>query len=457
MDIADSSLWREIQAIVNSGAKDVHHTWDITIYAGTEVIKPFKLMSIDYNRDYLNNYTDYILLNVKMPLGTFARRLYPNLDNLEIEIKRVTIGETSDATNLDDPTQAERYTAVIIDTGNPIVENAIGSTTNEEDLNRIDVPTVEFQLFNKALEQIRVLPAGGIYRNMTGEAVVKAVLTKYSQMAVVDGQRQVNGVQMVEAANQTKRSVIDLPQNLKMVDVPHHVHYYCGGLYAAGLGYYLQDDYWYVFPAYDNTRFNDGDPTLTIINIPEHRLPGIERTYRKDGDNLVILATGQSKFRDIRNTAQLNQGNGARFADAEKIMDSFVTVKDNKAIAARAQNNTEIISDKRPNNINLVTDGRNRITANPFVEYSALAARQGSGINVVWENADHTLLYPGMPTKYTYLDGDDIQELYGVLLGAHQYISLREPGMTSQRYVNIMTLSVFVKPLAPETDDTPST
>jgi hypothetical protein len=451
MDIENTSLWREVESIIQAGDKPVHQVWGITIFAGDEEIKPFKIVSIDINRDYLNNFTDYALVDVRIPLGTYAKRLYPNMNNVEIELKRLNIGETSDTVDLDEATQVERYTAVMIDTGNPIVESAIGNISSEEDLNRMDIPTVKFQLLNKSLEQIRVTPVGGIYRNMTGEDVVKAVLTKSSKSVDVDEERKVKGVSMIPASNQKKRDAIILPHNLQLVEVPHHVHYHCGGLYSAGLGYYLQDDHWYVFPVYDNTRFNDGDPTLTIINVPPNRLPGIERTYRKDGDNLVVLATGDAKFRDLSNLAQLNAGNGVRFADASKMMQDFVTVKGNKAQAARAKNNTEIVGDKRPNNVNYVTTALRGINANPYVEYSALTARQGSGINLVWENADHTLIHPGMPARVMYLDGDEVKELYGVLQGAHLYASMREVGVTSERFVNHMTLSVFVKPL----DDVP--
>jgi hypothetical protein len=447
MDIENSSLWREVQAVIQSGTKTVHHMWDITIYAGTETIKPFKLMSIDVDRDYLHNYLDYMLIDVYIPLGTYAKRLYPNANNVEIELKRIVIGESSDFVSLDDQVQMERYAAVMIDTGNPIVANSIGTITAEEDLNRIDILSVKFQLFNKALEQIRAIPAGGIYRNMTGEDVVKAALIKTAQVVKVDATRAINSVQMVPASNRKKREHVIVPHNVKAVDIPHHVHYHCGGLYSAGLGYYLQDDKWYVFPVYDTTRFQSGDPTLTIINIPPHRLPAIERTYRKDGDNLVVLATGQVNMRELRNIAQMNHGNGVRFADADQLIDGFVTVKNNKAVAARAKTNTEIISEQRPNDINYVTQGRRNINANPFVEYSALAARQGSGMSLVWENADPALLYPGMPTKVLYLDGDTIQELTGVLQGAHWYTSLRDPGITAQRFSSHMTLNVFVTPV----------
>jgi hypothetical protein len=433
MDIENSSLWREVQSVLGGGSKPVHQTWAVRIFAGGDTIIPFKIVSVDIDRDYLNNYTDFILVDVRVPLGTYAKRLYPHLANVEIELKRVNIGETSDAAQLNDAVEVERYTAIMIDTGNPIIENGVGNTTSEEDLNRIEILTVKFQLLNKVLEQIRVIPVGGIRRNMTGEDVVKSVLTQ--------------GVRMVPASNQQKRSAVILPHNLEMVNVPHHVHYHCGGLYNSGLGYYLQDDYWHVFPAFDNTRFNEGGTTLTIINLPPRRLPGVERTYRKDGDNLVVLATGDSNFRDVSNTMQLNAGNGVRFADATSLLDSFATVANNKAQAARGRSNTEIITDKRPNGINYTPTAARSINANPYVEYSALAARQGSGINLVWENADHTLLYPGMPVRVMYLDGAEIKELYGVLLGAHLYASLRDVGVTSERFVNNLTLSVFVKPM----------
>jgi hypothetical protein len=447
MDIENSSLWREVQAIVRTGSKTVHHVWDITIYAGEETIKPFKLLSIDIDRDYLHNFTDYMLLDVMIPLGTYAKRLYPNANNVEIELKRVAIGETSDAVEMDTPPQVERYAAVMIDTGNPIVANNIGIITSEEDLNRIDIPTVRFQLLNKALEQFRTISAGGIRRNMTGEDVVKAVLLETAQKVQVDSSRAITGVKMVPASNRKKREHVIIPHKVKAVDIPHHVHYHCGGLYAAGLGYYLQDTQWYVFPSHDTTRFQDGDPTLTIVNIPPHRLPGIERTYRKDGDNLVVLATGQVNIRELRNLAQLNRGNGVRFADADQLLESFVTVKDNKAIATRSKANTEIITEERPNGINYVTAGLRNINANPFVEFSALAARQGSGMSLVWENADPELIYPGMPVKVMYLDGDEVAEVMGVLQGAHWYTHLRDPGVTAQRFTSTMALNVFVTPV----------
>jgi hypothetical protein len=202
-----------------------------------------------------------------------------------------------------------------------------------------------------------------------------------------------------------------------------------------------------VYPCFDVTRFNDTSHKLTIINIPDNHFPGLERTYKLTGDNLVILSTGKVKFRDNSNVAQLNKGNGTRFADATKIFDNFSTTKDNKTVASRGSNNSETIGQARPNGQNFVPLGIKKITANPYIEYSALAARQGSLITMVWENANRSLLYPGMPVKIMYLDNDSIKTLYGVLLNVHSFVHTKEPGMTGIRYIVNTTLGVFVKPL----------
>lgn len=450
MNIEDSSLWNEISDIFEGGELPVHGTWDVTIFNGQDDdgIVPLKILAVEFNQDFLNNYTDAISVELIIPLGTYAKRVYPYQDVLEIELTRHPIGEADDSIDADTPQQSERYSAVLIpDKSNPVIQGDVGEISSEEDLNRMDIPKLTFQLVNKSVEQIRAIAVGGVYRDCTGESVVKHVLTQYSQKAKVDMDRKVKGVDMIKASNQKPRSSITIPHGTMLPDIAHHVHYYCGGLYAAGLGYYLLGNYWYVFPAFDNTRFEDGKPTLTIINVPKNKLPGVERTYRKDGDNLVVIATGDTKFRSMSNQNQLNQGNGLRFADASRMMDDFSSTSGNKTSISRGSNNTEAVGTQRKNNLNVVTTADRQINANPYVEFSRIAQRQGEGFTAVWENGNRSLLYPGMPTKIVYLDGDDVREMYGVLQGAHEYAALRDTGVTATRYSSTVSLHVFVKQL----------
>jgi hypothetical protein len=445
MEIEESSLYREILAIIRGGAKPVHYLWTAQIHIGNDTYIPLKVLSIDFRCDYELNYADEVMLMLALPGGMYAKRIYPNQSKLEITLFRSPIGEVSTSGDDEVQPQSERYTATLIDRGNPGVEGNGGNTPTEAILDLTTIHNIEFQLVNKSLEQLRMVSVGGIYRYTDVETVIRAVLTKESRKTQVEEVRKVKGVDMVPATNNVQRDHIVLPQGLQLVKVPEYIHQKCGGVYSAGMGYYLQGDFWYVYPCYDTTRFNQAERTLTVINVPKNKFPGIERTYRQDGKNLVVLATGEVRLADDSDAAQLNDGNGVRFADASKMMEGYVTVKDNKVAAARGANVSEFVSSQRPNGMQNVQLSSNPINANPHAEMSKLARREGSYLQMVWENSLPNLVYPGMMTKVLYLDEENIKEIYGVVLKVHHYVGLQGEGMTASRHVNNTMLAIFVK------------
>lgn len=444
MEIEKSSLFREIKQIITGGEKPVHYQWSALVHIGDkETLRPLRISSIDFKNDYLNNYAVEMHITMEVLAGTYAKRIYPYLNNIDITLSNQPIGEVSETRQSNQMPSSERYTAILIDTGNPTFEMSGRIVPSEDALNLSGMFTVTFQLLDKSLEKIRALQIGGLYNNVTGEELVKALLTKACRTVSVDEERKLKGVDMVPASNQIRRDIV-IPQGLSLTELPHYLHFKCGGLYSAGLGYYLSGDYWYVYPSYDVKRFNQALRTLTIINVPPNRFPGIERTYRLDGDNLVILSTGQVRFRQRANTSQLNDGNGVRFADAKQLMSKFTVTGDNKVIMNRANVNSEFIAQKRQHGDDVIKMGRSAINANVFVEYSALAKRQGSLVALSWENSNRSLLRPGMPVKILQLDGNEIQEYLGVLSMSHDYVSVRDSGFVAKRYVTSSMLGVFI-------------
>lgn len=445
MEIEQSSLSREVTSIISGDVKPVHYTWTADVHANGETHRALKVLSIDFNEDYEASFAEEIMIRLALSGGTYAKRIYPFQGQLEITLYRTPIKEASDVNDPEAVLNVERYSATLVDTGNPAIENSGINAISETALNLTNILEVNFQLVNKALEQLRVISVGGIYRNSTVEDVVKGVLTTESKRVQVEGSRMPKGVDMVEASNKVKREHIVLPQGTRLVDVPEYVHKRCGGIYNAGLGYFLRGDYWYVYPCYDTTRFPHVTRTLTVINVPKNKFPNVERTYRKDGNNLVVLATGQVKFRDDSEVQQLNRGNGVRFADANKFMDGFVKTQNNKTVASRGTNNSEFEALQRKDNISIAPLSARPINANPFVEYSAIARRDGAIFAFVWENSFPNLVFPGMMVKVLYLEDDEIKEHYGVLVKAHHFVQMRGQGMTEVRYVTHSTLSVFIK------------
>lgn len=448
MEIELSSMWREIQRIINGDVKPVHYTYRAEIYLRGQVepIQVLKLISVDTVKNYLENYADVIMVKVAMGAGTYAKRVYPNQSKLEMVLYKIPLMESSDVNDQAKIIQVERYTAVLDDRGNPIIEGGGPTVMDENSMNLVNLVEINFQLINKAVEQMRLIAVGGNYRNVTAEDVIRTVMTKESSGIDIDEERRPKGVDIVTTSNQKKRDHVVLPQGLRLVDLPEYLQNTVG-VYSAGMGYYFHRDHWYVYPCYDTERFKKTNRTLTVFNVPKNKLPAVERTYLETGTALSLLATGDIRFRDDSEAQQLTVGNGVRFADANKFMENFATVKDNKAVVSRGNNNTEFIAVERPGKINNAQLSDRAITANPYLEYSMLARRQGSLIAFTWENSNPSLIFPGMPARVMYLEGDAIKTLEGVLLLSHDYTHLHGLGITAVRHITNSALYLFVKPV----------
>jgi hypothetical protein len=227
----------------------------------------------------------------------------------------------------------------------------------------------------------------------------------------------------------------------KLVDFPDYLQARIG-VYNSGLGHYIQNKYWYCYPLYDTSQFNAREATLTLVILPKRKFSNIERTFLVQGKSVTVLMTGETAYSDPAGKLQVGQGNGIRFANAATLMDSTTTV-DNKTSISRDANNSEFTSAEAINGVNNAPILGDRITANPFAVYSMLAARNGGMFKGVWENSDHALLLPGMPTKIVY-DVDGVAtSIYGVLHSA-THVSSKSGGYSTNRFKNFTVISCFV-------------
>ena len=445
MELEQSSLYRDVLAIITSGAKPVHYSWAAQAHANGQDFMAMKVIQIDIMRDYENNYSDVIKCIMSFPKGTFWNMIYPYSDNLEMTLFKYPLQETGTQANQNQPLETERYIAVLNNQNTPMVGSGAFSTT-QQTLDLTDLETVTVELVDRSLNQMRMMASpGAVFRGATPGQVIQAVMTTESQKVVVDQQRINKGVNMIAPNNTAVRDHVVIPAGIPLPHIPQYVHEKCGGVYTAGMGYYLQNNYWFMYPCYDPTRANQSPPALTIIDIPKNKFRGIERTYSQNGSNLTILATGDVRFNDYSNHAQLNKGNGLRFADAAKMMEGFATVKNGIAIAARGVINTEAITVARPNGLNNAQTSRRPINANPFLEYGDMARRNGSQISMVWENSNPSLITPGMLVKIMYLDQDGVSQVFGVLNQAHHHVRMQGSGMTDTRHITDTAMSVFVQ------------
>ena len=80
-------------------------------------------------------------------------------------------------------------------------------------------------------------------------------------------------------------------------------------------------------------------------------------------------------------------------------------------------------------------------------EASALAARRGSRIQVIWENSDPSLIVPGMQTKLLYYKDGEVKELKCVVIGMQTALIWTGKGIVQGRYDRQTAIDLFAENL----------
>ena len=468
MELTESALQSEIDKIISDGEKKVHTRWEVEFsirddspivlsthiddvsYVDTRekserIYTPISVLNIDFVRDYETNAGDEITLVCVIPMGLWAKVLYPCRDYLYATLVKHYLREHSLEINTEDAKESEKYVCIPKLTPELAVDGKRVSRMSRHELDIKGMVTVEFQLIDQSMEKLRSVTTGGIWRRAKPEDVIKSVLATESAKVTIDDGPAIDYIDMKKASNQEAREHILLPQGTSLSYVAHHIQRVCGGVYSAGINAYMQNKTWFVYPLYDTAGFNNETKTITIIKIPEYKYTNAERTYRTDGDRLYILGSTDATFSDNREATYLAEGNGVRFADARRFMGDLVETKDNKPVAKRGKNNHEFVGVNKDQR-NVVFVSSNRINANPFEEYTKLARRDGVIYQFEWQRSDSSLLHPGMKVKILFADGEEIGEMTGVLLKEHTAVQLQGQATAAGSHMTTTVLAIFCKP-----------
>ncbi len=431
----------EALKILSLPATSTNYGWQAFVHTPEETLTPLNLPSVNFIRDYGGAFGDEITVTMTFGMGAFARRIFPHRERLEVTLKKVPLIENQDQQDTEGEIQAERFTAILI---GKFLSPTVGQGMESNDEFALDISQlqeVSFQLLDKATEQLRVLMTGGVARSTNVQDLLTTMISTHSANVKVDGERALKGVDMVPADNKDIKEQIVVTQGTRLIDLSDFVQKRIG-VYNAGIGSYIQNRYWYIFPLYDTSDFNKRVKTLTMLVMPERKLSNVERTFNVEGNSLTILVTGQTGFKDDAGSNYQNYGNGVRFSNAAKMMDENSDTSDNKTRLSRKANNNEFVTDASAT-LKYAPVASNRITANPFPNLSMQAAKRGGLFKAVWENSDHSLIYPGMVTKIIYSDKGEISEVYGIVQSLHG-ISHKPAGMTTEKFKNQTVLNVFV-------------
>lgn len=425
-----SPMMEDVNMVLEDGDKDQLLKLTAIFHTEKEDFRAISVLSFENMRDYYKETGESFSLTVMMGLGDYTYRLIPFAENLEVSVVETFHDEAGIKSKTKKPRET-RYKVLIDPNANTNVHGDQLANTSIKDLNLSGPITVGFELVDRYEEKFRLLQIDGVFNNTPDELLVGCFIDAGKKIKV-DGKPILSAVDMDKPDNKDVYKNLLVPSKIFLRDLPGWLQENSKGVYAAGIGSFFQTfekkPTWFNYPLYKPERFDEDKRKLVIMAVPENKLPSSERTYRTEGKVTYILSTGSKKIVQTARNRELNTGIGFRMADAEAFMNKPVEIKEDGIKAVRNRLNYELADYQRRDKVGYAPVYKSSST--PFIQISRVLANRFSAVSISWENSDPSLLYPGMPVKYCYMDRGKYKEMKGTLAKVFSVSSVQNNPMT---------------------------
>ena len=450
MDLSNNPLFYELQNIINSGSKPIKYEYKATLHTAVSDTPLMKVVSIDIVRDYVKNIGDDVRIEFIIALGDYVYDIYPYRTNLEVSISRQLLTETGASVAANSGADVERFKAIFLEE-NKVIKGTEYDNADKQSMNSVEMVTVHLQLLNRSLEVMRIKTVGGIFKNVTAGDAIKALVGGEAIKIKIDGKPAIGAIDIVPPDNNEIRKNLIIPDGTHVTSIPTMLQERLGGVYSGAIGTYLQPynkiNTMFVYPLFKTNKMTDNTPKLVFFSIMKSKYPALERTYKTDGLVTFIIGTGNKAYKDDAENNFMDKGVGFKMVDARAITKKPVIMTTDGPVGSRVQLNTEVAVKSRDDGLNYVPFADQQISANQFTQYSRVNQKAGGIVNFVWENADYTLIYPGMPCKLVFMENTNQVELHGVVLFAHVLVQMNGKGMQNSSHNTTVNLNLFLEKL----------
>lgn len=440
MSDIDRSLYNEVLSEIAKIKRPVSFKVSCEILIEGRVLVPYRVIHIDVNRLFHVNYSDEITIELAVSQGDFLRHIYPNRSKLQLKLKSIAIGEIEEVEIVSIDPIVRLFSVVLYETRDMDLQN-LPATADDNTL--IDI---RMQLLEMVPERLRLQTFGTVFYKQKPSDAIKTMLGKFSKALRLPKEVAVQGIDLYEFSNDTVRENMIVPDYIPLLDMVGYMHKKCGGLYNTGAGLYFHANLWWIYPYFDDKRYEKEEYVLDIFVVPPNRLPGTERTYRAHEKRLQILSTGGITQFDSSDIDHLSVGNGVMFNSAKKFFNEIVDVSANIATADKTKTSSRFMLEKREGEFQYAPWSNTRFTDNMGYEMSKLRARTLQTVALVWDNARPELLYPGMPVKMYYGKEVGSDDMYGTLAAVQEHTKPNMPGVTLNLYKTTCVLTVIFAP-----------
>lgn len=424
-----TALWLDITDILNSPTIKTKMLMTATIHTPKEDIKVLKVMTMDTFRDYVKKVADNITISMKVAMGDYVYRIYPNRTKIEVSVRIVALKSVTQERVEEEIIFVDRYQTRFDQSVLPPIHMSDYENVDMQTLNAMDMVDLTLPLMDSAIVKSKVETVQGVHSG-TVESVIKSVLQS--------GSSGVDGVEMVPSDNSESKNHIIFPESIHLTAVPTFLQQRMSGVYNEGIGNYLQrykgKKNWYVYPLYKTDRFNQGGARVIFYGIPQDKYLEVENTYKESGSTLKIVVAGEKMFFDTSDIKYLESGAGFRRTKPDTYLKKPASVSGDTVTGMADSLNQDWDVDDKQNELKYKARSMVPISVNSYHERSRYAEKKAAQINFNWNNSRADLIHPGMPCKYVYLSPEGVSEYLGVILSVHQYVALQGNPASSNMY-----------------------
>ena len=394
--------------------------------------------TLDITRDYNTNICDFITIVFNIPAGTFAKKIYPFRDNLEMTIaKRFKDNKK--------PRVSTRYKLILYVQGG--MDASYFSKADQASLDESNIMSVTGQLLLREVYGLKEAYVDGIYKNCTVTDVIRGCIAQSCQLVELEGNKLQHNIDVYEANNDFLYNNLIIPTGITCLDLPSYLHIKDYGVYNGSIGTYIQKynnkDMIFVYPLYSTSRYEDDAnyPKLTIYHANSSKYDMIDNTYRVDGKNVEIIANSKTKSKDLGSNSLMDQGDTVVSSQAEQIFNSNFEVTDEGITfdSTKQLKGQSIINRRDGQNKMRYTDESNVYKQRAHVLRSTLAM-----YTIPWGYSNPDLIYPGMPALVVFEDSKKgLMKLYGTVQGISTFYDFKVKTHSSMLLVAVMSPNIY--------------
>lgn len=344
-------------------------------------IKPLKINSVSVESDFLNKYTDDIVISLTLfrdeILNILRYRRY-----LLIELSFFKTNPTD--TNILDETPFFKRTYHAI----PLIEGDPESMMSHTDASDEQVPMdISFCLLEQKLSNGRHKNVNTIFQNATVKDAIKFLCNSLGYKEII--------MDPVENLRVYRNLEIPTSNIMEEAFTGLQKRY---GVYSGGIAFFIRDDVCYVYNAYAilKERYKNKNRVNIYSSGPGDFLGGPGYTFEDKVIN--ILANGDKVTLDTNGSIVNNVGTTMGNVDDSNPLNL------NEHLVEKSKLRKDLILSNTKSEGNVVSMSQVRYDSNIFSKKENLISQRGNFININWENSRHFIIPPNQPVTYIFSD-----------------------------------------------------